>query len=86
MAGDRPNVPTDVTPTAIKNDRCMFPQAPGGRVRSLGWPRISSGAQSRLPEADESSSSASGIIRGFGGGIPEQEKLRIDSLVIYLQQ
>ena len=50
-----------IIPTANKNDRCMFPQAPGGRVHSLGWPRINSGARSRLPKAYESNSSAFGI-------------------------
>jgi hypothetical protein len=40
----------------------MIPQAPGGRIRGLGLPRISSGALSRLPDDDESSSSPSGII------------------------
>ncbi len=43
----------------------MYPQAPGGRVRSLGWPRISSGARSRLPGAVESNSSAPGTTRSL---------------------
>ena len=46
----------------------MFPQTPRGRIRGLGWPRISSGARSRLPGGDESSSSPPGIsLAGLGG-------------------
>ena len=39
----------------IRMTRCMFPQAPGARIRALGLPRINSGARSRLPECEEHS-------------------------------
>ena len=39
----------------------MSPSSASARIRSLGLPRISSGARSRLPKHDESSSSSFGL-------------------------